>query len=140
MAVYGAWVDSILNPYMSGMTIKALLVASGYTQDPTHQYRADVTELSTTGYPAGGISVSASVTYDPFDYSLKLTDTGTLSFGTFELSGIGGVAFYEDTGNAATDRLIAFDPFEVEVTGVKQFEYIPNVDGLVLVTFDSEGA
>lgn len=122
MAQYGGFITDLLNAYLTGKTVKALLVASTYAQDvDAHNFVSDIStsEIATTGYTAGGVTLtSVAVTYDTDTDQARLT-CADLAFGTFTdgLTSIGGPVFYIDSGDPTTSRLICADmsgsPFDV---------------------------
>ncbi len=140
MAVYGTWVKNLIEPMFTDMPLKAMLVTG--TANVNHDYRSDITtELVTSGYPSGGVSVGlASVTTDLTDAVVTIwPENWSLYFGAIDISTVTGIVFYESTGTAATDRLIYADMFGlVEVDGVMDYYYTPSDDGLIAVTFDDE--
>lgn len=139
MAVYGEWVRDLMESYFAGKTIKAMLVTSSYTQAAAHTYRSDITsEVVATGYTAGGVDVTASVSFTlTADFEVQMF--ANASFGTMDASTVNGIVFYISTGTASTDRLIVADIFgPVEVgTGV-DFAYTCNSGGLIVAAFDDD--
>ena len=116
--IQGPWVEGVLDSWLTGKSIKALLVTSAYADDPDVAFRSQITtEVTGTGYTAGGVPVtSPAASYDPATDVVTLT-SDDVAFGTVTLSDVGGVVFYADTGSAATSPLIAADVFEaIEVT------------------------
>lgn len=141
MSVYGAFATDLLNSYLSGKTVKALLVTSSYAQQvDTETYLADINalglEVVTAGYTAGGVVVTnLVVTYDATVDSAVLA-CDPVNFGTFTsgVTGVGGPIFYIDMGDPATSRLILADmsssPFDVPVGT----DCIYNVDSSLGIT------
>lgn len=138
MAVHGPWIEQALDGWFAGKTFKALLVTTAYTDDPDVGYRSGIAnEVSGAGYTAGGIAVpTPTATYDTATNQVGVT-LPDLDFGVLTLADLGGLVLYQDTGNAATDVVVAVDVFEperqVEVTGAP-FTYAPHPDGLVVAT------
>lgn len=95
--------------------IKVMLVTSTYAENKdTHTKRSDITnEVTGTGYTAGGATVTATVTKDTTNDRLDISLGGT----TWPTSTITArkAVYYVDTGNAATDQLIAVNDFGSDV-------------------------
>jgi hypothetical protein len=91
-------------------TIKAMIVTSAYTPSKaSHVFRSSVTnEVTGTGYTAGGIALgtktvalaSGVVKFDADDITILQNAAGFANGRT--------VVLYKDTGNPATDPLIAY--------------------------------
>lgn len=96
-------------------TIKVMLVTSAYAENKdTHTKRSDVTnEVTGTGYTAGGATVTATVTKDTTNDRLDISLGGT-TWSTSTITARKAV-YYVDTGNAATDQLIAVNDFGSDV-------------------------
>lgn len=92
-------------------TYKVMLVTSAYAPDfDTDEFRSDVTnEVVGTGYTAGGeasaITVTDDAANDRVDYDWADVDwlVATIT--------ARGAVIYKDTGNAATDILMAYVDF-----------------------------
>lgn len=136
MAVYGPWLREAFSAYLSGKTVKALLVTSAFVANPDHQFRSSITnEVAGTGYVAGGVTVTGVViSYDTATNRIKIA-CNDVNFGDVDLAAVGGIVFYVSNGSAATDVLIAADTFPVvEVTDATNLTYRPHSDGIVGVT------
>ena len=110
MAVYGGFVSEMLNDWITGKTIKACVMTSAFTWSATATTYADVsaTELSDTGYTAGGVAVTG-LTVTVVDGLVSL-DCDDVTFGTLAADEtLGGVVFYADSGTPSTSKLIAVD-------------------------------
>lgn len=95
--------------------IKVMLVTSTYTENKdTHTKRSDITnEVTGTGYTAGGATVTATVTKDTANDRLDI-GLGGASWAASTITARKAV-YYVDTGNAATDQLIAVNDFGSDV-------------------------
>lgn len=94
-------------------TIKAMLVTTSYTPNrDTHAFRSDVTgEASGSGYTAGGqalnnVTITQNNTNDRCDI-----DFDNETFPAITVTNVNAYVLYKDTGNAATDILIAYIEF-----------------------------
>jgi hypothetical protein len=93
-------------------TIKVMLVESGYSADEdAHEYRDDVTnEASGTGYVSGGEELlNKTVTQDNTN-NRAVFNADDVSWAASSITARGAV-IYKDTGNSATDPLIAYIDF-----------------------------
>lgn len=111
MATYRTFAQTILSDYLTGKTIKALLVRSSYVYDENaHQYLSDITATGTE-VAAGGYArhtlTGVAVTYDA-DVGIIIT-ADDIDFGTFNQAGVLGPIFYTDSGTPSTSRLISAD-------------------------------
>ncbi len=111
MATYRTFVQQALDDFLSGLTIKALLVKEAYEYDEdAHEFLSDIdalgVEVTATGYSRQTLSFP-SVEYDE-EVGVYITG-GNLNFGTFTQTGVLGPIFYIHTGSAATSRLICAD-------------------------------
>lgn len=119
-------------PDLTGDTIKVMLVTSAYTPLATHEFRSSVTnEVSGAGYTTGGATLA----------SKTLTGTTTVTFDaadvTWSSSTITARAavLYQDTGSAATDRLISYIDFgsdQISVNGNFTIQW--NASGIFSLT------
>ena len=134
----GLFLRDMLSTYMSGKTVKAMLVGSGYTFDPdTHEFRSSVTsEVSGTGYTAGGITLSGVtvLALDTANNRVKL-DANDADFGVVDLTGVTQIVVYVSTGSAATDRIIGVHTFTAQAPSGVNFTYAWNVDGIGYVSY-----
>jgi hypothetical protein len=104
--------DSFLSDVFAGncttaSTYKALLVTSGYTEDRgAHSKRSSITNevTSSTGYTAGGVSVTLSASLNTTTHKLTLT----IPTATWASSSITArkLIVYKSTGTAANDNLV----------------------------------
>lgn len=89
-----------------GMSFKAMLVGDGYTPNKdTDEFRDDVTdEASGTGYTAGGVAITPTVSYDAGTDQVRVTWTD-VSWASSSITGR-YLVIYRDSGSAATDELV----------------------------------
>ena len=135
MAVYTGWLLDQANDWLAGKTIKVMAVTSAFTQLQAESTRAFITDMEPagSGYTAGGVTATGVVA-SVVDGTLVLT-SDDIAFGAVTLADVGGVIYYEDTGSAATDRLVVADTFAaVSFTDPETFTYHPDPDGLVVGT------
>ncbi len=91
---------------LSTATVYAMLLGAGYTPNVAHSFRSSLTsEVSATGYPAGGVVCPVTVTRDDTANTTTITFNGPIfPAGTYSPQ---YVAFYERLGGAASaDRVI----------------------------------
>lgn len=95
-----------------GDTFRAMLVGSGYTADKdAHSKRSNVTsEVTGTGYTAGGTVAAVSVTVDNANDRVDIT-LGAVNWPTATLSAAGLVYYKSRGGAASADELIAYIDF-----------------------------
>ena len=111
MGTYRNFAQQALTAYLTGKTIKALLVKSTYVYDEdTHVYLSDITatgtEVAAGGYSRqtlSGVSVSYSAATGVF------ITAADINFGTFTQAGVLGPIFYVDTGTPSTSELLCGD-------------------------------
>ena len=122
----------------AGTVIKCMLErsTSTYTPDKDHDFRDDLTgfvEISVASYTSGGETLaSKAVNIDDANDRVEI-DFADIDFGTLEAGQtVDALVFYQDTGNAATDVLIAYID---TATGLPAVLGGGNFD----VTIDSEG-
>lgn len=116
--------------YLSGKTVKAMLVGSGYTFDKdAHDFRDDVTsEVSGPGYTAGGITLTGvAAQLDAANHRVEVV-ADNANFGTVTLSGVTQIVTYFSTGSAATDRIISVHTFSSQSPAGIPFVYAWNDD------------
>ena len=96
----------------SNDAFKLMLMTTSYTFDKTDAFRADLSgEASGTGYTAGGQTVdNVTITQDDTNNRANV-DFDTEVFPAVTLSNVNGAVLYKDTGNAATDVLVAYIEF-----------------------------
>lgn len=98
-------------------TFRVLLTTSAYTENKdTHLKRSDVTnEVTGTGYTAGGVVTTISVTKDTVNDRLDIT-LGAVSWPSSTITARKAV-YYKARGGAATaDELVAVNDFGSDVT------------------------
>jgi hypothetical protein len=97
-------------------TIKCGLAPSSYVYNrATHSKRSDVTEITGTGYTAGGQAVTPTVTNDTTNHKLiigipQIVWTGSTTITARQLY------CYKSTGTASADPLILFADFGADVS------------------------
>jgi hypothetical protein len=104
--------DSFLSDVFAGncttaSTYKAMLVSSAYTEDRgAHSKRSSVTsEVTGTGYTAGGVTLTLSASLNTTTHILTLTiPTVTWASSTITARKL---IIYKSTGTAANDNLVA---------------------------------
>lgn len=135
MAVHGPWLSSAVTSYLTGATIKAMLVTSAYAENPDQHYRSEITqEVTGTGYTAGGVSVSGvTIFYDSTINQVILT-CSAVDFGTVTLADVAGIVFYVSHGSAATDELLVSDLWDTVAFTAANCTYTPSADGLIIGT------
>jgi hypothetical protein len=104
--------DSFLSDVFAGncttaSTYKAMLVSSAYTEDRgAHSKRSSVTsEVTGTGYAAGGVSVTLSASLNTTTHILTLT-IPAVSWASSTITAR-KLIIYKSTGAAANDNLVA---------------------------------
>lgn len=132
MAVHTTWISQALTTYLTGKTIKALVVTSAYIDDETHQFRSSLVEANGTGYTAGGVTVTGVVV--SLTSGAVVISCADVAFGDVDLIDAAGVAFYVSTGSAAADTVLVVDMFSdpVDTSTSPEFTYQPNPSGLVV--------
>jgi hypothetical protein len=101
-ALYRTWKQALLDAWLSGKTVKAILVKDTYVFSQAHQFRSDL-GANTLGTP---VTVTSITTNSPNPGTLDIAD---LLFSAVPAGTSAAIAFYHDTGSAATDDLIYFD-------------------------------
>ncbi|MFT3964143.1 hypothetical protein [Propionivibrio sp.] len=109
--------NSVLGQIVFGTdTIKCALAPSSYVYNrATHSKRSDVTEITGTGYTAGGQVVTPTVTNDTTNHKLvigipQIIWTGSTTITARQLY------CYKLTGTASADPLIVFSDFGADVS------------------------
>lgn len=93
-------------------TINVMLVTSAYTPNiDTHQYRADVTnEVVGSGYTSGGQALAGKAVTQDNTNDRAVFDANDVTWSSSTITARGAI-LYKDTGNSATDQLIAYFDF-----------------------------
>jgi len=97
-------------------TFKVMLVTTAYTENKdTHTKRSDITnEVTGTGYTAGGVTCTVTVTKDTTNDRLDIT-LGAVSWPSSTITARKAV-YYKSRGGAATaDELVAVNDFGSDV-------------------------
>jgi len=98
-------------------TFYALLASSSYTPDrATHSKRSSVTEITGTGYTAGGLAVTVAVAKTTPN---RTTVTfSSVTFATFTATNVQYVVYYKRRGGASSaDELVGY----VDLGSAKSF-------------------
>jgi hypothetical protein len=129
-STYGPFWTTVVTAYLSGKTLKAMLVTPDYVFDKDHAFRSEVTdEVSGTGYSTGGVTLSSvSAVWDSSAARVKI-DANDADFGTVALTNVGGVVAYVSLGSAGTDRIISYYSF-VAQDPFGPFKYAWSADGV----------
>ena len=113
-----------------------MLVTSAYTPNiDTHAFRSAVTgEVSGTNYTAGGKALTTkSVTQDNTG-DAAVFDADPVTWASSTITARGAV-LYKDTGNAATDNLIAYFDFGTDETSSNgDFTITWNASGILTLS------
>ena len=138
--------DAVYNDFKSGVvsglidlggdTFKIMLVTATYAPNvDTHTFRSSVTnEVSGTGYTAGGQALAnvSLTTDDTNDRAVWNADDPVWTASTITAR---GAVIYQDTGNAATDRLVCYLDFGSDIASTNaDFTVTFNATGII--TFD----
>lgn len=126
MAVYGSWAADALTAWLSGKTIKAMLVNTSYVPNYDETVAPTGNEVSGTGYTAGGVTITVSFAYSTSRDAVVMTCSAPIDFGTVTLTGIGGIVFYHSGG-----KPIAADMFGGVDVAATNFTYTPDSAGLL---------
>lgn len=133
MSATGPWLQALVTDWLAGATVKAMLLTPDYTQDVDAGSVPTSFEVSGTGYTAGGIDVtsSLSVVYDSVNDEVLL-DCDDVTWADLTVVGIGAIAFY------AGALLIAVDLFNPVEVSSRPFTYNPSSDGLIALSISGE--
>ena len=98
-------------------TFKVMLVTSAYTENKdTHTKRSDVTnEVTGTGYTAGGVTCTVTVTKDTTNDRLDIT-LGAVSWPSSTITARKAVYYKSRGGASSADELVAVNDFGSDVT------------------------
>ena len=123
----GAQID-LDTDVIKGMLVPASYVTTAQATLDTHAFRSSVTEVTGTGYTAGGQALAsktltASGTNFVWDFADPSWPNSTIT--------ARGIVFYKDTGAAATDPLIGLWDFGADIT---------STNGAFTVQVDPTGA
>lgn len=117
-------------------TINCMLVTSAYTPDPDlHANRSDVTnEVVGSGYTAGGQALTTkAVTQDNTNDQAKF-DADDVTWTSSTITARAAI-LYKDTGNAATDSLIAYFDFGSDQSSSNgDFTVAWNANGILTIS------
>ena len=117
-------------------TIKVMLVTSAYVPNvDTHAFRSSVTnEVTGTGYTAGGKALTAKIVTQDNAADSAVFDADPVTWATSTITARGAV-LYKDTGNAATDNLIAYFDFGVDESSTSgDFTITWNAGGILTIS------
>jgi len=121
MIIYNSFIDKVARGQIdldAGLTVKAMLLTASYTPAQAHDFRDDLTsEVTGTGYSAGGTVVSVTVT------TVGASNLTRLTLGQAIWNAAGGaltgrkVAYYVSRGGSASaDELICVVSETADVT------------------------
>ena len=98
-------------------TFKAMLVTSTYSPNKdTHDFRDDVTnEVTGTGYTAGGVTSTVTVTKDTANDRVTI-QFGAVSWATSTITARGCVYYKSRGGASSADEIIAYVDFGSDVS------------------------
>jgi hypothetical protein len=98
-------------------TFKAVLVTSAYSPNKdTHDFRDDVTnEVSGTGYTAGGVTSTVTVTSDTANDRVTI-QFGAVSWASSTITARGCVYYKSRGGASSADELVAYADFGSNVS------------------------
>jgi hypothetical protein len=98
-------------------TFKAMLVTSTYSPNKdTHDFRDDVTnEVTGTGYTAGGVTSTVTVTKDTANDRVTI-QFGAVSWATSTITARGCVYYKSRGGASSADEIVAFVDFGSDVS------------------------
>lgn len=117
-AIYDSFLDDLSKGnVISTDTYKVLLVsASDAANKATHTKRSDIaTEITGTGYTAGGTASTLTVALDTTNHKETWTFT-TVSWTTATIAAVGAVIYKSRGGASSADNLIAYVDFGGTVT------------------------
>ncbi len=98
-------------------TFKLMLVTSSYAADQdAHLKRSSVTnEVTGTGYTAGGVTLTKSVTKDTANNKVTIT-FNSASWASSTITARAGVIYKSRGGASSADELVAYIDFGVDVS------------------------
>ena len=116
--IYNKAIDNLVRAAIDFAThsFKVMLVTSTYSPNKdTHEDRADVTnEVVGTGYTAGGVATTPTITLDTSNDRVDITFSN-VSWASATITARAAV-IYKSTGTAGTDLLIAYVDFGSDVS------------------------
>lgn len=116
--IYNSFLDDVFrgNIDCDTDTFYVLLVTSSYTEDKdVHDKRDDVTnEVSGTGYTAGGVAATVTVTKDTANDRIDVS-LGSASWASSTLTARKAVYYKRRGGAASADELVAVNDFGSDV-------------------------
>lgn len=116
--IYNSFLDDVFrgNIDCDTDTFYVLLVTSAYTEDKdVHDKRDDVTnEVSGTGYTAGGVAVTVTVTKDTVNDRIDVS-LGSASWASSTITARKAVYYKRRGGAASADELVAVNDFGSDV-------------------------
>lgn len=116
--IYNSFLDDVFrgNIDCDTDTFYVLLVTSSYTEDKdTHDKRDDVTnEVSGTGYTAGGVAATVTVTKDTANDRIDIS-LGSASWASSTITARKAVYYKRRGGAASADELVAVNDFGSDV-------------------------
>lgn len=116
--IYNSFLDDVFkgNIDCDTDTFYVLLTSSSYTEDKdVHDKRDDVTnEVSGTGYTAGGVAVTVTVTKDTVNDRIDVS-LGSASWASSTITARKAVYYKRRGGAASADELVAVNDFGSDV-------------------------
>ena len=121
-----------------GTTVKVLLTTNSYVpNEDTHEFRSSVTNEIPNGggYTSGGMVLPGkSLAVNNTSNAVTLNAT-TATWANSTITNARYAVLYIDTGNVATDILIAAYDFGVDKSSSNDnFSFVPNASGLIVLT------
>lgn len=112
--IYPSFIEDVLKGNVDAHdgTFKVMIVGTGYTPVPsTHTKRSDITsEISASGYTAGGEAVDISVTRSGFEITITIPSTQWASIAT-GATGRRAIVYHSRGGASSADELVCcIDP------------------------------
>lgn len=112
--VYDNFTDESLKALIASgtVTVKTMLVSSAYTPSRgSHTRRSDITsEITGTGYTAGGAATSMTVTKDTTNHKTTVTPA-TVTWSAATLTAAAAVRYVSRGGAASADELVEYLDF-----------------------------
>lgn len=118
-AIYPEFKEAALSAMLNSATVKAVLIdLADYTYSAAHDFLADIPA-------AARVAISAALTSK--DFAAGVFSSADVSFVAVSGDQLEAFAFFIDTGDEATSRLIHFQD-----TGVAEFPFTPDGGNVVL--------